>query len=90
MCRITSLLESCHHILFLCHNLVNELISYIRYRIPSERDLYSFIVCTLELLSVKLLDTGIDDVQLRLAYSMAIIRFLCLAFMLIFSFEEVT
>jgi len=43
---------------------------------PSERDLPAFVVCTLDLLSVKLLDSGADNLQLRLAYSMAVIRFL--------------
>jgi len=51
---------------------------YMHCRISSERELFPFIVCTQELLSVKLLDTGTDQLQLRLAYSMAIIRFLSL------------
>jgi len=46
------------------------------FRALSEREFPAFIVCTQELLSVKLLDSSIDDLQLRLAYSMAIIRFL--------------
>ena len=49
------------------------------YRALSERQLPPFIVCTQELLSVKLLDSGIDDLQLRLAYSMAIIRYFSLS-----------
>jgi len=44
-------------------------------RVPSERELPAFIVCTLDLLAVKLLDLNADDLQLRLAYSMAVIRF---------------
>ena len=48
-------------------------------RASSERELPPFIVCTQELLSVKLLDSGIDDLQLRLAYSVAIIRYFSLA-----------
>jgi len=43
---------------------------------PTERDLPAFVVCTLDLLSVKLLDSDADSLQLRLAYSMAVIRFL--------------
>jgi len=44
-------------------------------RVPGERDLPAFIICTLDLLTVKLMDSGTDDLHLRLVYSMAIIRF---------------
>jgi len=47
-------------------------------RMSNEQELFPFIVCTQELLSVKLLDTdSTDQLQMRLARAMAIIRFLC-------------
>jgi len=56
-------------------------------RVSGERELFPFIVCTQELLSVRLLDSGTDELQLRLAYSMAIIRFLCLKLFLLLIFN---